>query len=132
MEEVLSSLLERDVPRLLVLNKADLLADESELELRRRHPEGIIVSARRVEDRDRLLERVAAELRGMRVPVRVECPPARWPELLGLTARAERVSEEHEAERVQSEWRFDPRDLGKLRRAGFIVEVLDPFSGTEG
>lgn len=129
VEEVLASLLERDVPRLLVLNKADLLPDDSELELRRRHPEGIIVSALRAEDRERLLGRVAAELRAMRVPVRVECPPERWPELLGLAARAERVTEEHEAACVRSEWRFDPRDLGKLRRAGFKVEVLDPFAG---
>jgi hypothetical protein len=72
---------------------------------------------------------VAEELRGMRVPVRLECPPARWAELLGMTARAERVKEEHQADCVRSEWRFDPRDLGKLRRAGFTIEVLDPFVG---
>ncbi len=129
VEEVLASLLERDVPRLLVLNKADLLSDDAELALRRLHPEGIIASARRDEDRQRMLGRLTEELREMRVPVRVECPSARWPELLALTGRAEKVSEEHETGSVRSDWRVDPRDLGKLRRAGFKVEVLDPFAG---
>ena len=126
VDEVLEELLEHPIPRLLVLNKADLLEEQGELEARARFPEGVLVSALRPEDRDRLIQCVADRVREMRVRVRVECPAERYRELVQIARRGERRSEAFLDGRVWSEWWVDRIELDRLRGTGFRVEVLDP------
>lgn len=124
VNEVLEELLDHPIPRLLVLNKADLLqGEEAEAEARITVPDGVLVSALRPDDRVRLKERIASAIRELRVLVRVECPSSRRNELQELVRRGERRSEGFHDGRVWSEWWLDPRDLGKLRRSGFRCEV---------
>ncbi len=49
-------------PRLLVLNKSDAIDAERRAELRRRHPDGVLVSASTGEGVERLQERIADEV----------------------------------------------------------------------
>ncbi len=124
VEEVLEGLLDHPVPQLLVLNKADLLEESTDLEARRTFPDGILVSAFRAEDKQRLRVRIAEAVRDLRVRVRVDCPVERRADLRGLMKRGELYAENHENGRVVTEWWIDPRDVGRLERAGFKVETL--------
>jgi GTPase len=74
VEDVLEEIKAGDTPRLLVLNKADLLDDERRRELRFRHPEAILVSAATGEGLEELGERVAAEFRRTLLPVELLVP----------------------------------------------------------
>ena len=60
VEDVLEEL-EVTSPRMLVLNKADLLDDERRRELSFRHPEAVLVSAASGEGLEDLRERIVAE-----------------------------------------------------------------------
>jgi GTPase len=127
VDEVLEELLDHPVHRMIVLNKADLLQGETaELEARAAFPDGILVSALRPKDCERLRQSIASTVRELRVLVRVECPATRQQELRGLVRRGERRAEGYFEDRVWSEWWLDRRDLGKLRRAGFRVDATDP------
>jgi GTP-binding protein HflX len=122
--EVLEQLLSHPVPQLLVLNKVDLLSDDTqEIEARMSEPEGILISALRKEDTERLLDRLRLATRDQRVLVRVECPASRRRDLLAVTRRGEKRSEAYLDGRLWSEWWLDPRDAARLRRAGFRVET---------
>jgi GTP-binding protein HflX len=61
-------------PRLLVLNKADMLDDERRAELRLRHPQGVLVSALTGEGLDALSERIEREFRATLRPVDLLLP----------------------------------------------------------
>ena len=61
VEDVLEEIEAGDSPRVLVLNKADLLDDERRRELDFRHPDAVLVSAVTGEGLDELGERIAAE-----------------------------------------------------------------------
>ena len=61
VEDVLEEIGAGDTPRLLVLNKADVLDDERRRELAFRHPDGQLVSALTGEGLEALGERIAAE-----------------------------------------------------------------------
>jgi GTPase len=61
VEDVLEEIDAGDSPRLLVLNKADLLDDERRRELDFRHPDAVLVSAVTREGLDELGERIATE-----------------------------------------------------------------------
>jgi GTP-binding protein HflX len=61
VEDVLEEIDAGDSPRLLVLNKADLLDDERRRELDFRHPEAVLVSAVTREGLEELGERIAIE-----------------------------------------------------------------------
>ncbi|HVE67909.1 MAG TPA: GTPase HflX [Solirubrobacteraceae bacterium] len=63
VEDVLEEVGAGDVPRLLALNKADVLDPERRRELGFRHPEGVLVSALTGEGLDELRDRVQAEFR---------------------------------------------------------------------
>jgi GTP-binding protein HflX len=63
VDEVLGEIGIRELPRLVVLNKADLLVDEAALHgLRARHPDAEIISGQSGDGIARLRERLAAEL----------------------------------------------------------------------
>jgi GTP-binding protein HflX len=62
VEETLDEIGAGDRPRLLVLNKIDLLDDDAREELRLRHPDAVLVSGVTGEGLDALGERIAHEL----------------------------------------------------------------------
>lgn len=62
VEDVLEGIGAGENPRLLVLNKADLIGAERGAELRRRHPDGVLVSAQSGEGLEQLTEWIAGEL----------------------------------------------------------------------
>jgi GTP-binding protein HflX len=74
VEDVLEEIKAGDTPRLLVLNKADLLDEERRRELSFRHPEAILVSAATGEGLEELGERIAAEFRRTLQPVELLVP----------------------------------------------------------
>ncbi len=61
VEDVLDEIGTGEQPRLMVLNKADVLDDERRRELAFRHPDAALVSALTGEGLDALGERIAAE-----------------------------------------------------------------------
>jgi GTP-binding protein HflX len=63
VEEVLEEIGTGDTPRLLVLNKLDVVDDERRRELGFRHPDGVQVSAETGEGLEELGERIEAEFR---------------------------------------------------------------------
>ncbi len=125
VEDVLEELLDHEIPRILILNKADLLhGTEEEMESRITYPEAVLLSAFSDGDREMLKARLTATLRDLRVAVRVECPVERLPLLKKLARRGEFRAENHHDGRVWSELWLDRRDLGKLRRAGFRTQIV--------
>jgi GTP-binding protein HflX len=74
VEDVLEEIGAGDQPRLLVLNKADLLDDERRRELHFRHPGAILVSAETGEGLDVLGDRVEAAFRRTLRPVELLVP----------------------------------------------------------
>ncbi len=62
VDEVLEEIGAGDNPRLLVLNKADAIDAERRAELRRRHPDGVLVSASTGEGIERLQELITDDL----------------------------------------------------------------------
>ncbi len=77
VEDVLDEIDASEVPRLLVLNKCDLLDDEDRAALRRRHPGAIMTSARSGEGVDDLRERLLATARARWERVELNVPYAR-------------------------------------------------------
>jgi GTP-binding protein HflX len=63
VEDVLDEIGAGDRPRVLVLNKADLVDDERRAELGYRHPDGVLVSAVTGEGLEQLGERIEDEFR---------------------------------------------------------------------
>src|SRR6185503_17158889 len=74
VEDVLEEIEAGASPRVLVLNKADLLDDERRRELHFRHPDAILVSAVTGEGLDTLGERVSAEFERTLRPVELLVP----------------------------------------------------------
>jgi GTP-binding protein HflX len=74
VEEVLEQIGADDLPRLLVLNKADLVAPDDRRRVRNAHPDAVLVSARTGEGLDALEERIAAFFAERYQPVELLVP----------------------------------------------------------
>jgi GTP-binding protein HflX len=74
VEDVLEEIHAGDRPRLLVLNKADLLDEERRRELSFRHPDGVLVSAVTGEGLDELRDRIEVAFRSTLQPVDLLVP----------------------------------------------------------
>jgi GTP-binding protein HflX len=74
VEDVLEEIKAGETPRLLVLNKADLLDDERRRELSFRHADAVLVSAATGEGLNELGERIAAEFERTLRPVELLVP----------------------------------------------------------
>jgi GTP-binding protein HflX len=74
VEDVLEEIHAGDRPRLLVLNKADLLDSERRRELSFRHPDGVLVSAATGEGLEELRERIEVAFRNTLQPVDLLVP----------------------------------------------------------
>jgi GTP-binding protein HflX len=104
VEDVLEEIGAGDRPRLLVLNKIDLLDDERRTELRYRHRDGVLVSGETGEGIEELGERIEAEFRRTLRPVELLLPfadGARLAELHDLAADLQR-QDTPEGVRVQA------------------------------
>jgi GTP-binding protein HflX len=105
-------------PRLLVLNKIDLLDEDARRELALRHRDAVVVSAETGEGLQRLRSRVAELIRETLVEV----------ELLVPFEHGERLSQLHE---VAGDLRREDRADGVLVRALLPAALADRFSDLE-
>jgi GTP-binding protein HflX len=101
VEETLEEIGAGEQPRLLVLNKVDLLEDEAREELRLRHPEAVLVSGVGGEGLEELGERIERELAHMLRRVELLVPYADGGSLAELHELAGEVTREDTAEGVR-------------------------------
>ncbi len=105
-------------PRLLVMNKIDLLGRDERRELALRHPDAVLVSAETGEGLDELRPRIAAEIGQALTEV----------ELLVPFAAGERLSELHE---IAGDLQREDREDGVLVRARLPAALAHRFSDLE-
>jgi GTPase len=104
-----------DSPRLLVMNKIDLLDAEERGDLRIRHPEAVLVSAETGEGLDELRSRIADSIAQRLTEV----------ELLVPFESGERLSELHE---IAGDLEREDREDGVLVRARLPASLADRFA----
>jgi GTP-binding protein HflX len=102
-------------PRLLVMNKVDLLDDEERRELRMRHPDAVQVSAETGEGLDELRSKIATSIAEGLTEV----------ELLVPFDAGERLSELHE---IAGDLEREDREDGVLVRARLPAALADRFA----
>src|SRR3954451_8973494 len=105
-------------PRLLVMNKVDLLGDQERRELSLRHPEAALVSAETGEGLDELRSRIADSIRGALTRV----------ELLIPFEAGDRLSELHQ---VAGDLEREDRADGVLVRARLPAHFAERFADLE-
>jgi GTP-binding protein HflX len=115
VDEVLAEIGADDRPRLLVLNKADLLDDERRDELYFRHPDAVLVSAVTGEGLDTLTERIEQEFERRLRPV----------ELLVPFAEGGRLAELHD---IDGELEREDTPEGVRVRARLPAPVAERFA----
>jgi GTPase len=101
VEQTLEEIGAGEQPRLLVLNKADLLDDDARQELRHAYPRATLVSAATGEGLDELSERIEAALAYTLRPLELLVPYADGGSLAELHELAGEVSREDTAEGVR-------------------------------
>jgi GTP-binding protein HflX len=104
-----------DKPRVLAMNKADLLDEEGRRELRLRHPDAAVISAHSGEGLEQLRERIADLLGDRLTPV----------ELLVPYEHGERLSELHE---IAGDLEREDREDGVFVRALLPGELVERYS----
>ena len=121
VDVVLTEIGAGETPRLLVLNKADLLAEEESEEALLAHPDAVLVSALTAEGLDRLCERIEAAFGGSLAEV----------ELLIPYSEGARLHELHE---IAGDLEREERNDGVLVRARVPRAELHRFHdlGTNG
>ena len=112
--EVLSQLGAHDIPRLVVLNKIDLLENQRERqELQQQYGEAIAVSAQTGEGLEDLLSRIEELLGGSLCEVRI--PVNRYDLVARLHQEGCILEEHHEENTIFLRVRIDKRTAGQLR-----------------
>ncbi len=126
VETVLAEILPHEVARLVVLNKADRLADEVVASARRvRHPEAEIVSAYSEDDVGRLAGRLAREVRESQVRVRLRLPISRLAEAQEILSRGSKLSESFDDAFILGDYALSRADVERLRRSDLPIQFLD-------
>jgi len=115
VDEVLEEIGAGDKPRLLVLNKADLLGEDARDEIGLRHPDAVLVSALSGEGLDKLRDRVEAAFEETLAEVALLIPYSEGARL-------------HELHEVAGELERTERDDGVLVHARVPVAELHRFS----
>jgi GTPase len=115
VESVLEEIGAGDKPRLVVLNKIDLLDEEGRRELRIAHPDAVLVSAQTGEGLEDLREAIAEAVRGRLMEI----------ELLVPFSDGDRLSELHE---VAGDLEREDRADGVYVKALVAPEVAERFS----
>jgi GTPase len=120
--EVLKELGIEEKGTVLVLNKADALADRGQLgAVLRRYPNALPISARTGEGIAELHQKVSEALSRSFVELEVETDASNGKLLAFLSAHAEVLGREYQGERVVVHCRIPQRHLGGLRHEGTIV-----------
>jgi GTP-binding protein HflX len=101
VEQTLEEIGAGDRPRLLILNKVDLLDADARAELRLRHPDAVLVSGASGEGLDELGERLERELRHTLRPVHLLVPYSDGGSLAELHEIAGEVNRKDTAEGVR-------------------------------
>jgi GTP-binding protein HflX len=114
VDEVLEEIGAGEKPRLLVLNKADLLGQDDRQEVELAHPDAVLVSAREGEGLDRLRERIEAAFEETLAEVRLLVPYSDGSRL-------------HELHEVAGTLERTDREDGVLVRARVPVSELHRF-----
>ena len=115
VEEVLDEIGAHDVPRLLVLNKVDLLDDEDRHALARRHPAAVLVSARTGEGVDDLRGRLLATARARWERVELEVPYARGDVISAVYAQGRDVTQDAGPDGTTIRALMPPAAAGRVR-----------------
>jgi GTPase len=116
VDEVLEDIGAGSSPRILVLNKADLIDAERREELRFRHPDGVVVSAETGEGLESVRERVAAAFAPMLRAVELLVPYREAGLLPELHAAAGDLEREETAEGVHVRARLPAALAGRYDR----------------
>jgi len=116
VEQTLEEIGAGDRPRVLVLNKVDLLDDDARDELRLRHPDAVLVSAVTGEGLSELEDRLERELLHMLRPVHLLVPYADGGSLAELHELAGEVSREDTPEGVRVDALVPARLAGRFAR----------------
>jgi GTP-binding protein HflX len=114
VDEVLGEIGATEVPRLIALNKLDLLDDASRDRLRRRFPDAVPISAVTGEGVERLLGETASYIERRAVEVEALVPYTEGTLIARLHDDGRIVSSEHEAGGVRVRVKARPADLGVL------------------
>ncbi len=115
VEEVLEEIGADAIPRVLVLNKADLLDEPARQELRLRHPEAVLVSGVSGEGLEELAERIERELRHTLCPLELLVPYANGASLAELHEVAGELARRDTPEGVRVRALVPARTGGALR-----------------
>jgi len=115
VEEVLDEIGAHEIPRLLVLNKMDLLDDEERDALARRHPQAVMTSAITGEGLDDLRDRLLATARARWERVELEVPYARGDVISAVYAHGRDVSQDAGPEGTVIRALMPPADAARVR-----------------
>lgn len=115
VDSVLSDLGAGELPRLLILNKADLLEEDERLALRAEFPDAVMVSVKSGEGIDSLDRTIAAQLDAWSLYLDVRIPSSAG-RLISELKRVSRLEEEgYEASDWIARLRIGPRQWGMLQ-----------------
>jgi GTP-binding protein HflX len=115
VDSVLEELGAGELPRLLVLNKADLLEEDERLALRAEFPDAVLVSVKSGEGIDSLDRTIAAQLDAWSLYLDVRIPSSAG-KLISELKRVSRLEEEgYEANDWIARLRIGPRQWGMLQ-----------------
>jgi GTPase len=115
VDSVLEELGAGELPRLLVLNKADLLEDDERLALRAEFPDAVMVSVKSGEGIDSLDRTIAAQLDAWSLHLDVRIPSSAG-KLISELKRVSRLEEEgYEGSDWLARLRIGPRQWGMLQ-----------------
>jgi GTPase len=123
VEEVLAEIGAAERPRLLALNKIDLVDEERRRELRYRHPQAVQISAEEGEGLDRLGEVIEARFLGTLRPMELLVPYEEGGELSELHEVAGEMDREDTAEGVRVRARVPAVSARRFER--FSVDGAD-------
>jgi GTP-binding protein HflX len=115
VEEVLDEIGAHEVPRLLVLNKVDLLDDEDRHALARRHVGAVLVSARTGEGIDDLRDRLLATARARWERVELAVPYARGDVISAVYAQGRDVTQDAGPDGTTIRALMPPAAAGRVR-----------------
>ncbi|HEY5142395.1 MAG TPA: GTPase HflX [Solirubrobacteraceae bacterium] len=116
VEDVLEEIGAGERPRMLVLNKADAIDAERRAELRRRHPDGILVSAATGAGVDRLRERIEDDFVQRMQPIELLLPYAEGGRLAELHDIAGDLEREDTPDGVRVSARVTPTVAERFAR----------------
>ncbi len=129
VEDVLEEIGAGERPRMLVLNKADAIDAERRAELRRRHPDGILVSAASGAGVDRLRERIEDDFVRRMQPIELLLPYAEGGRLAELHDIAGDLEREDTPDGVRVTARVTPTVAERFAR--FAVAPAGTRNGAD-